>query len=254
MSIPYLKPTTIKVSNLSEKEITEFYQLYRQYYENVCFENFKTDFYKKDFVMVLRDKTKELRGFSTLLIFKIKYLGRECQIIFSGDTIIEKSFWGTTALTLEFLRNIIKTKLKNPFTPVWWFLISKGYKTYLLLANNFINYYPRYDKETPSEIKQMIHQLADQFYPGHFNQNTGVIEFQGTHEKLKGFVAPVTDELRLRFPKIDFFCSQNSQWAKGNELACVGEVSLLLGIVHPFKVLMKFFSKKKRQRKLESAT
>ena len=65
------------------------------------------------------------------------------------------------------------TRLKNPFTPVWWFLISKGYKTYLLLANNFINYYPRYELPTPPLYKDLIGQSALKLYPENYDQHSG---------------------------------------------------------------------------------
>ena len=141
---------------------------------------------------------------------------------------------------------MILLKLKYPTRPVWWFLISKGYKTYLLLANNFIQYYPRYDKQTPVEQSTLISALSEKFYPGKFNAETGVIEFEANeHEHLRESIAPITDDLLSRYPKIKFFNDHNLGWKKGDELACIGEVDPLLGVVHPFKIMRKLLRLKK---------
>ncbi len=49
---------------------------------------------------------------------------------FSGDTIIEKEYWGNRALTCAMYRYIVSFKLRYPLVPVYWILISKGFKTY----------------------------------------------------------------------------------------------------------------------------
>lgn len=192
------------------------------------------------------DKNHRIQGFSTLYDFDFLHHHKNYRILFSGDTIIAPDYWGTSALTMEFLKNIILLKLKYPTRPVWWFLVSKGYKTYLLLANNFLNYYPRYDRITPSEHQSLLQGLSEKLYPGKYNSQTGVIEFsQEEHERLRESIAPITDELMNRYPKIKFFQTSNPNWTIGHELACIGEVDPLLGIVHPLKLLRKIIKSKK---------
>ena len=92
----------------------------------------------------------------------------------------------------------------------------------------------------------MIASLSEKFYPGKFNSQTGVIEFEANeHEHLKESIAPITNELMEKYPKIKFFNFQNPGWRKGDELACIGEVDPLLGIIHPFKILKKLLKIKK---------
>ncbi len=222
------------------------FKLFEIFYENVSYERFEHDLRAKSRVILMFDKDKCIQGFSTLYDFDFPHNNKNYRILYSGDTIIAPDYWGTSALTMEFLKNIIILKVRYPTRPVWWFLISKGYKTYLLLANNFINYYPRHDQETPPEFLSLIQGLSDKIYPGKYNKKTGVIEFSETeHEHLRDSVAPITDELMEKFPKIKFFQSKNPDWKKGHELACVGEVDPLLGIVHPFKIIKKILKKKK---------
>jgi hypothetical protein len=244
-----LHSKTIRITSLYESQIEEMFKLFEIFYENVSFERFKHDLMAKSRVIIMLDDQKRIQGFSTLFDFDFPHHGKNYRILYSGDTIIAPDYWGTSALTMEFLKNMIILKAKYPTRPVWWFLISKGYKTYLLLANNFLNYYPRYDKETPDEHHALIEGLSEKLYPGKYNRETGVIEFgENEHEHLKDSIAEITDEIKNKYPKIKFFGERNPDWKKGNELACIGEVDPLLGIVHPFKLVKKLFKKKSKSK------
>jgi len=237
---------TIKIGSLKNSQIDEMFKLFEIFYENVSYARFKSDLLAKTKVIILLDFEKKIQGFSTFYDFDFPFQDKTARVLFSGDTIIAPDYWGTSALTMEFLKNMIILKLKYPLRPVWWFLISKGYKTYLLLANNFLDYYPRYDKVTPKEESSLIASLSEKFYPGKFNIDSGVIEFEANeHEHLKEYIAPITDELMKKYPKIKFFNSKNPGWKKGDELACIGEVNPLLGIVHPWKIFKKIIKFKK---------
>ena len=239
-----LSSNTHLISSIKTSDIEVLFQLFSKYYDGISYEVFERDFKQKDRVIIIRSHDGIIRGFSTLVCFKISTGKRDAHIIYSGDTIIDKDFWGTSALTIEFLKNIIKEKLKNPFGDVWWFLISKGYKTYLLMAHNFHEFYPRYDRKTPQDKLDIIQALSERFYPGHFEPASGLVLFNGEdHDKLKGFVAPITAEMCERNKHIDFFNKRNPDWALGNELACIGKVSFSLAITHPAKVIKKALKK-----------
>ena len=241
-----LKAKTIKIESLKDSQIDEMFKLFEIFYENVLFVRFRSDLRAKTKVIILLDAESRIQGFSTFYDFDFPHHNKNYRILFSGDTIIAPSYWGTSALTMEFLKNMIILKLKYPTRPVWWFLISKGYKTYLLLANNFLRYYPRFDQTTPIENSDLIKELSEKFYPGKFNEKTGVIEFEvNEHEHLRESIAPITEELIKKYPKIKFFNSHNPGWKKGDELACIGEVDPLLGIVHPYKIMRKLLRFKK---------
>lgn len=237
---------TIKVQSLKDSQIDEMFKLFEIFYENVSYLRFRSDLYAKTKVIILLDLQRRIQGFSTFYDFDFPHHNKNYRVLFSGDTIIAPDYWGTSALTMEFLKNMILLKIKYPTRPVWWFLISKGYKTYLLLANNFLQYYPRYDRQTPIEHSELIQALSEKFYPGKFNSATGVIEFEANeHEHLRESIAPITQDLLDRYPKINFFNSTNPGWKKGDELACIGEVDPLLGVVHPFKIMRKILRLKR---------
>lgn len=231
---------TVSVNNLTDSLVQNAFLLYQVYYEQVSFENFRTDLFKKDkIILVFEKKAGTLRGFSTLLFKNVYMKNKIHRVIYSGDTIIDERYRGTRALTREFFKNIVLERVKNPFVPVIWFLISKGYKTYLLLANNYNTYYPRFDSETPVEYQNLLNQISLDFYPNNYCSQSGVIKFESTHERLKDFTAPITEKMLNDYPKINFFVTKNPDWQKGNELACIGEVNWLLMFSYPYKLIKK---------------
>ena len=57
--------------------------------------------------------------------------------------MIAQAYWGQKALQRVFTRYVVGVKLRHPLQRVYWFLITKGYKTYLLLSRYFPEYWPR---------------------------------------------------------------------------------------------------------------
>lgn len=126
------------IQGITVTHIKQMYDLYASFYENTALDVFLQDLSKKSgVILVTRKSDEKVVGFSTLTCFDIEVEGRNARGIFSGDTIIEPAYWGNNALAATFHRRVVIERLKKPFTPFYWFLISKGYKTYLLLANNF---------------------------------------------------------------------------------------------------------------------
>lgn len=219
---------TVFVSQISECDKKVMFELFQNYYENNNFEKFCSDLSKKERVIIIRDNQRKIiRGFSTLQKIELNQFGKKIIGLFSGDTVIDSNYWGGTALSVEFFKNVVFEKIKNPTSEVYWFLISKGYKTYLLLANNFKNYYPRYDQPTPVTIKNVIKSFANHIYDEDlYDEQTMILKCAFKFDRLKSNVAPISKEMALLNPKIDFFQKSNPNWNNGDELCCVGKIDL----------------------------
>jgi len=227
---------------LSSLEIERMYAIFSKYYINHNREQFTSDLFEKDLVILLRDsEQKTIQGFSTLLKVDLNPFGYNATGIYSGDTVLEKEYWGNKALGVAFLKYLWLEKVKNPIRPVYWFLISKGYKTYLLMANNFKTYFPCVETATPTHYKK----LMDNFYGHRFSKNykpeQGTIEFDHTACSLKEKVAEISEDL-FKNKKIKFFAKLNPHWDRGDELACVAEMTLWMPLQYFIK---KTFFKKK---------
>ena len=55
---------------------------------------------------------------------------------------------------------MIKLRIKYPFNELYWLLISKGYKTYLLLANNYYVYYPNI-KDENQHLSEVVEHYCE---------------------------------------------------------------------------------------------
>lgn len=215
------------IDELHPETVDAMWSLFSRYYADVARERFEADLREKDSVILLRDEGRKLRGFSTLVHLEGEVDGEAFGAVFSGDTIIDHRFWGQTALQQAFFRHLVARKLKRPFRPLWWFLISKGYKTYLLLARNFPTYWPRHDRPTPPHELALLDALARAKYPDAWRPDLGILRFEEKLGRLRGSVAPIGAR-DLEDPHIRYFVERNPGHAAGDELVCAGRIDLAL--------------------------
>ncbi len=225
----------VPLNRIHIRQIHEMYTVFRAHYEYTDIETFMSDLSKKDGAIVLSEQdTGRIVGFSTIVTLDMGRHGSRGAGVFSGDTIIEPEYWGTRALHLAFVRYIVRQKLRKPLTPIFWLLISKGYKTYLLMANNFEKYYPHPENRCP-DMEPLVKSYCDALFPGHYNPGTGVLDFGERAQRLKNGVAGVSEELVREVPKVRFFQERNPTWNRGTELPCIGLLS--------YSMLIKSFTK-----------
>jgi hypothetical protein len=215
------------IDELHPETVDAMWGLFSRYYADVSRERFEEDLRAKDSVILLRDEGRKLRGFSTLLHMEGEIEGEPFGAVFSGDTIVHHHFWGQTALQQAFFRHLVAQKLRRPFRPLWWFLISKGYKTYLLLARNFPTYWPRFDRPTPERELALLDALARAKYPEAWVPELGILRFPEKLGRLRGNVAPIGAK-ELEDPHIRYFVERNPGHATGDELVCAGRIDLAL--------------------------
>jgi hypothetical protein len=210
------------ISAVTVSHIKQMYDLYASFYENTSLDIFLSDLSKKSgVILVTRKADDRIVGFSTQTFFDIKVDGKRVRGIFSGDTIVEPAYWGNNALANTFYRRLIIERIKRPFTPFYWFLISKGYKTYLLLTNNFYNYYPNVNGKD-EKYRRITEQYCQQLFPEYFDKDKMLLDFGQSYVRLKGDVAEITPELRSASKHIAFFEKVNPSWRRGTEVPCIG--------------------------------
>ena len=233
-----LKAEIVPVTRLAPEERSSMLELMQEYYEAVTAREFLSDLSKKDSVIILRDSSGAIRGFSTLVTIRVRLDGRPLRAVFSGDTVIDRRFWGGRALGNAFLHYLFAVKIKSPLEPLYWLLISKGYKTYLMMANNFSEHYPRFEKPTPAGAKAVLDLCYSKLYPETYDPQRGVIAAAGNACRLRPSVAGVTLALLKSNPRIAFFEECNPGWREGVELACIAKMTLLMPIRYALKVII----------------
>jgi hypothetical protein len=120
---------------------------------------------------------------------------------------------------------MFKTKLMNPSAKVFWLLICMGCRTYMIMARNFLNYYPCYNRKTPTEIENLRHEIGFKKFGIYYDNKNGIVRFpQKLRSSLKNDVAPIREK-ELEVPEIRFMTQLNPNYMQGEELLCLGEVS-----------------------------
>lgn len=227
------------IRKVTVHDLRAMYDVFARYYENVTLEEFIADMCAKTGIFILFDQqTRAIVGFSTVKRTRIDVDGRRATGVFSGDTILDRAYWGNKSLQVAFYWLLFREKLKHPLSPLFWLLISKGYKTYLLLANNFRRYYPH-----PEGLFDWLEPYAETYcrlmFPDSFCPQRKLLDFGEGSAHLKGEVTPITREMRRRHPKIRFFEQRNPTWHRGTELPCIGLWGFGDIVRFPFLVLMK---------------
>jgi hypothetical protein len=190
-----LRGHVVAIGKLSASERDEMFALFAQYYDCVERARFDSDLDQKDAVILLR-AAGAIQGFSTLKTLPVRVGRRTHYGVYSGDTVLAREYWGQRVLGKVFLRYLFGQKLRRQLRPFWWFLISKGYKTYLLMANNFGEHWPRHEQATPPERQQILDAFGAAYFPDYYQPATGLIEFPESLGQLKFHVTPITDEQR----------------------------------------------------------
>ena len=118
MKVGRLKAKVVSLEDVTLPERAKMFRLYKRYYANSERDKFQKDLLSKDKVILLHSiKDNELQGFSTLKHVALTLSnGKDVRGIFSGDTIIEKAYWGDKALNMAFSLYLFKEKYKLTFS------------------------------------------------------------------------------------------------------------------------------------------
>jgi hypothetical protein len=181
----------VPVASLGASDRDTLFALYSQHYSGARRDQFESDLAEKEVVILLRDRSSDqVRGFSTQMILRQRVGGQQVRALFSGDTIIAPSHWGDQELRRGWCHYAAAALIAEPGVPLYWFLMTKGYRTYLYLPVFFRDFFPHYGRETPPELQSMLDGFA-----------------------------------RQNDPHVKFFLERNPDYVRGVELVCITEIS-----------------------------
>lgn len=216
----------VSIGSLEQSLIQNMFSLMQSNYDNVTREHFEMDLSEKEATILLRDKESgDLKGFSTLVVLDALVDGIQNRALFSGDTIIDKDYWGSTELPKQGLKYVFQRKAEMPNIPFYWFLISKGYKTYRFLPIFFEDFYPNVDGSHDPNYKKVLDAFASSKFQSNYDPKKGLIISNRDMYQLKEGVADI-DNKRIKDRHVRYFTEMNPNWAKGDELACITKIDL----------------------------
>ena len=212
-----MKTEIIHVKKLSESDGHELYVLFRRYYANTHRKRFLSDLSEKHWLIRMSDNGR-LVGFSTQQL--IEFEGN--RFLFSGDTIVHPDYWNKSHLAGAFGHLFLRIAAQTD-SPLYWFLISKGFRTYRFLPVFFNRFYPHH-AENDAALKPLLDAVASAKFGVHYKPARGLIEFDGTKDYLSDKMADIPLN-RQNDPHIAFFSRANPTYRKGTELACIALLS-----------------------------
>ena len=220
-----LEGKILAVEALSDGQRDAMFALMDRYYDHMTRAQFEADLEEKQWVIYVADgDTDALRGFSTQALLEVPGEAGPVRALYSGDTIMDQHARTSTALTRWWGRLALSLIDQYGDGPLYWFLISKGYKTYRFLPVFFGEYYPRYDRPTPPWARRAIDALGAHKFPEQYDPGAGIVRATSGGCRLREGVARITDR-RLKDPHVRYFVEANPGHEQGDELCCLAPLS-----------------------------
>ncbi len=214
-------PYALPRSEISEGQRDEMFALLARYFDGVSRPQFDTDLEEKNWVIQIRQNNR-LVGFSTLHAYESVFDGDPVSVVYSGDTIVAPEAWGTPALARAWIATVNQLRLEFPRGPLYWLLLTSGFRTYRFLPVFWREFFPRFGVDIPSRQKRLLDQLAGSRFGGQYDSATGIVRF-ARPQRLNGALGKVPPT-RVTNPHVAFFLSRNPGHGEGDELACLTEL------------------------------
>lgn len=218
-----LNSTISKLEKITSEQKDEMFLLFNKYFINTNKNKFLDDMNEKDWIIIQRNNQK-IVGFSTHKLIQLSVNNIERIFLFSGDTIVDKQYWLKSSLAGCFGHILLRLMKTYSNTHLYWFLISKGYRTYRFLPVYFKFFFPIFNTETPIEYANLIQAVATFKFNGNFKSQTGIISFGGLKDRLKSEMCKIPKS-KINDPHVYFFLKKNPNYFLGDELACIADIS-----------------------------
>lgn len=217
-----LRHEIVRPGELPDPRRDELFALLSAHYDRVSRPAFERDLAEKDHVILLLDEAGAVCGFSTQQIFTLATDAGPARFLFSGDTIIHRDHWGSQALARAW-GGYAGSRLAESSGPLYWLLVSKGFRTYLYLPLFFREYHPRHDAPTPPAARALMDLGARHKFGACYRPELGVVEFPDSLGQLKGPLAEIPRRQRAD-PRVRFFLQRNPGYNRGHELVCLAAI------------------------------
>src|SRR5688572_28149075 len=146
-------------SELGPQQRRAMHALLDAHFEGSDYDRFCRDLEEKNWVILL-EQGNELVGFSSLLVYETAHAGEPLSVVYSGDTIVRRDAWGSSALARTWIASVNQLRQLYPRGRYYWLLITSGFRTYHFLPLFWREFYPRHDAATPADVKDLIDHLA----------------------------------------------------------------------------------------------
>jgi hypothetical protein len=217
-----LIPSITALHHLSGETREHMLALHTRHFAAVRRDRFLRDLAEKDWVILLHAHDGTLAGFSTQQLLSLDHEGQPVRFLFSGDTIVDRAHWNTPLLAGCFGHLMLRLMAAHGEDHLYWFLISKGFRTYRFLPVFFHRFWPAPDRETPADMAALLHAISHYKFGDGYDRQAGVVRTPHA-DRLLPDLADVPPA-RRQDPHVAYFLARNPGFARGDELACLAPI------------------------------
>jgi hypothetical protein len=207
---------------LSSKQRDAMFHLLGEHFSGVTRAQFDEDLAEKNWVILIHQGTR-LVGFSTLLSYESSFDSDPVNVIYSGDTIMARDAWGSTALPRAWIETVNEIRTACSHGPLYWLLLTSGFRTYRFLSVFWREFWPRFDAADDTGRRRLLEHLAVERFGDQFDPAAGLVRFRHP-QRLRSDIAEVPSG-RISDPHVACFLVRNPRHADGDELVCLTELS-----------------------------
>ncbi len=207
--------TFTPTSTLTTAEVGELWLVYSQYFLAER-SQFEAGLRAAEEAVLFHDAGR-LRGMALVSAFTEQLAGRTVRVVWTGSVVIAPEYRGHNVIQRSALVRLAMERLRHPLLPLYWFFDTFSYKSYLLMARNFSEFWPRPERPTPSWETRALEALCSSRYGALFDPSRGIIGARGKH--LRPGVAELPSA--SADPHLAFFAKVNPAASRGECLACL---------------------------------
>ena len=206
---------------LADREVGAMYDLLLQNFHGVHPATFQRDLTEKNWVVLLEDEAGTLRGFSTFLMYATAAAGRALTVVYSGDTIVDPSAWGSTALPRAWIRAVYAARRDYPEGELYWLLLTSGFRTYRFMSVFCRTFYPCFAAPTPPWPQWLLDTLSVERFGSTYD--AGIVRFARPQVLCERLIN--VPEGRCADPHVQFFLERNPGHVMGDELVSLASLA-----------------------------
>jgi len=209
--------------SLSRAELDEIWTLTERYVE-ADRGHYESKLLALPEVGLWRVRGGELAGLVSLDVYTTQWQDRAHTIIFTSSVVADERFRGRNLVLKTGLRLLLREKVRRPLVPAYWFFDTFSYKSYLILARNLREYWPKRGTPTSPDTAAFINELATRRYGPDWDRTRGVVRRSG-YKRLHSTAAPIDERLQSD-PDVRFFETLNPGHREGDMLVCLAPLTL----------------------------
>lgn len=219
----------VALDSLAENQKSRMFHLMHENYNKVTEDIFFHDLSNKEWIGLIMDHSGLIHGFTTFVINPKGVGGSHYHIIFSGDTVIAPAYWGSQIMMQGWCRAVGSFIASDMTKPWYWYLLSKGHRTYMYLPLFFEYFYPSPNPgQMNAELRKLADEVSSKLFGEYWYPKEGVIRFDASRGELKAELSEATFQKKGSLIA-NFFLNKNPRFYEGEELVCTA-------LIHPDKV------------------